>query len=137
MGGFMKKVLLLAVLLLASCAPALVQAPRDIVLYSANLAELRTYLISEIQSQSGGEGFGNWKWDSTTPSTTRFVANKQFGAVDWVLTVFTLGVWLVTDKPRVMECQIVGDSGKVSVLCSPANAFVFDLLDKKYTRATP
>jgi hypothetical protein len=129
----MKKFLLVAILLLVSCAPQLAQAPRDAVLYSANLAELKTYLINEMSSQSGGEGYGKWEWDVTTPSTTRFVAKAEYGPVDYVLTIFTLFIY---SRPSLdLTVQIVGDNGKVSVLASPSYALVFDLLDKKFSRA--
>lgn len=132
----MKKIVLLAIVLLfVSCAPQIAQAPRDAVTYAANIADLRTYFINEMPSQPAPSGYKAWRWDAATVSVTRFIAVKDFGAVDWVLTVFTLGIWLVTDKPLVMDCQVVGENQKVSVLCSPANAFVFDFLDKKFPRA--
>jgi hypothetical protein len=131
----MKKFLLIAVLLLASCAPSLNTAPQSIVLYKANLAELRTYLITQITTASGGEGYGNWEWVSTTADTTRFIARAQYNVVDYVLAVFTLGISLASKGPQTMTCQIVGESEKTSVLCTPAYSLVFDLLDKKFSRA--
>lgn len=122
-------------LALAGCAPSLATTPQDAVVYAGNVAEVRTTLIQEVRNYSPGPGYTRWQWDSTSPSTTRFVSYREFGAVDWVLTFLTLGIWAINAQaPMTFTCQLVGGESRTSVLCSPAYQFIYDILDAKYQR---
>lgn len=124
-------------LALAGCAPSLATTPQDAVVYAGNLAEVRTTLIQEVRNHAPGPGYTRWEWSSSTPSTIRFAAYREFGAVDWVMTFMTLGIWYFVNAqtPSLsFTCQLVGGESRTSVLCSPAYQFIYDILDAKYQR---
>lgn len=125
-------------LALAGCAPSLATTPQDAAVYAGNLAEVRTALIQEVRNHSPGPGYTRWQWDSASPANLRFAAYREFGAVDWAVTVMTLGIWYFVNAqtPSLsFTCQLVGGETRTSVLCSPAYKFVYDILDAKFQRA--